>query len=66
MKNLIEYINTENDLMNSSLTKDNDITNYDTVNEDQSTEYELEQYIEEQKNIDELNYRIFLSRNYRT
>lgn len=65
MKKLTEYINNEADLMNSSLTECNDTTNYESVNEEQSTECELEQYINEYKNNEEFNYRVFLSRNYR-
>ena len=61
MKKLIEYINNECDLMNSSLTECNDTTKSEVVNEEQSTECELEQYVSEQKNNEELNYRIFLS-----
>lgn len=65
MKKLTEYISNDADLMNSSLTECNDTTNYESVNEEQSTECELKQYINEYKNNEELNYRIFLSRNYR-
>lgn len=62
MKKLTEYISNDADLMNSSLTKDNE---YENVNEEQSTECELKQYINEYKNNEEFNYRVFLSRNYR-
>ena len=66
MKKLTEYINNNNgDLMNSSLTKINDTVNHEDVNEENSTEYELEQYVSEYKNNEELNYRLFLLRNYR-
>ena len=65
MKNLADYISENDDLMNSSLTKDNDTSKYEDVNEGQSTKFELEQYINEQKINEELNYNIFLARNYR-
>ncbi len=65
MKKLTEYISNDADLMNLSLTEDNDATKHESVNEEQSTECELEQYINEYKNNDEFNYRVFLSRNYR-
>ena len=65
MKNLVDYISENNDLMNSSLTKDNNTSKYEDVNEGQSTKYELEQYINEQKINEEMNYKIFLARNYR-
>ena len=38
---------------------------YEDVNEGQSTKCELEQYINEQKINEEMNYKIFLARNYR-
>ena len=63
MKNLADYISENDDLMNSSTMKDNDTSNYEDVNEGQSTK--LEQYINEQKINEELNYNIFLARNYR-
>ena len=62
MKKLTEYIGNDADLMNSSLTESNE---YENVNEEQSTECELGQYINEYKNNEEFNYRVFLSRNYR-
>lgn len=65
MKNLADYISENDDLMNSSLTKDNDTSKYEDVNEGQSTKFELEQYINEQKINEEMNYKIFLARNYR-
>ena len=65
MKNLADYISENDDLMNSSLTKDNDTSKYEDVNECQSTKFELEQYINEQKINEEMNYKIFLARNYR-
>lgn len=65
MKNLVDYISNNDDLTNSSLTKDNDTSKYKDVNEGQSTKYELEQYINEQKINEEMNYKIFLARNYR-
>ena len=66
MKNLVDYIsNNDDDLMNSSAMKDNDTSKYEDVNEGQSTKFELEQYINEQKINEELNYNIFLARNYR-
>ena len=49
MENLTDYINKTNS-MNSSLTNDNDTVKHKDVNE--------------YKNNEELNYRIFLSRNY--
>ena len=63
MKNLADYISENDDLMNSSLTKDNYTSKYEDVNEGQSTK--LEQYINEQKINEEMNYKIFLARNYR-
>ena len=64
MKNLADYISENDDvLMGSSTMKDNDTSNYEDVNEGQSTK--LEQYINEQKINEELNYNIFLARNYR-
>ena len=65
MKNLADYISENDDLMNSSLAKDNDTSKYEDVNESQSTKCELEQYINEQKINEEMNYKIFLARNYR-
>ncbi len=65
MKNLADYISENDDLMNSSLTKDNDTSKYEDVNESQSTKFELEQYINEQKINEAINYKIFLARNYR-
>ena len=65
MKNLADYINENDDLMNSSLNKDYNTSKYEDVNEGQSTKFELEQYINEQKINEELNYNIFLARNYR-
>ena len=66
MKNLADYISENDDvLMNSSTMKDNDTSKYEDVNEGQSTKYELEQYINEQKINEEMNYKIFLARNYR-
>ena len=65
MKNLADYISENDDLMNSSTMKDNDTSNYEDVNEGQSTKCELEQYINEQKINEEMNYKIFLARNYR-
>ena len=65
MKNLADYISENDDLMNSSLTKDNYTSKYEDVNESQSTKCELEQYINEQKINEEMNYKIFLARNYR-
>ena len=66
MKNLADY-RSENDevLMDSSTMKDNDTSKYEDVNEGQSTKCELEQYINEQKINEEMNYKIFLARNYR-
>ena len=64
MKNLADYISENDDvLMVSSTMKDNDTSNYEDVNEGQSTK--LEQYINEQKINEEMNYKIFLARNYR-
>ena len=64
MKNLADYISENDDvLMGSSTMKDNDTPNYEDVNEGQSTK--LEQYINEQKINEEMNYKIFLARNYR-
>ena len=64
MKNLADYISNNDDvLMSSSTMKDNDTSNYEDVNEGQSTK--LEQYINEQKINEELNHKIFLARNYR-
>ena len=63
MKNLADHISNNDDLMNSSTMKDNDTSNYEDVNEGQSTK--LEQYINEQKINEEMNYKIFLARNYR-
>ena len=63
MKNLADYISNNDDLMNSSTMKDNDTSKYEDVNEGQSTK--LEQYINEQKINEEMNYKIFLARNYR-
>ena len=66
MKNLADYISENDDvLMVSSTMKDNDISKYEDVNEGQSTKCELEQYINEQKINEEMNYKIFLARNYR-
>ena len=66
MKNLVDYISNNDDaLMNSSLIKENYTSKYEDVNEGQSTKYELEQYINEQKINEEMNYNIFLARNYR-
>ena len=62
MKNLADYISENDDvLMGSSTMKDNDTSNYEDVNEGQSTK--LEQYINEQKINEEMNYKIFLARN---
>ena len=64
MKNLADYISENDDvLIGSSTMKDNDTSNYEDVNEGQSTK--LEQYINEQKINEELNHKIFLARNYR-
>ena len=63
MKNLADYISENDDLINSSTMKDNDTSKYEDVNEGQSTK--LEQYINEQKINEEMNYKIFLARNYR-
>ena len=66
MKNLADYISENDDvLMGSSTMKDNDTSKYEEVNEGQSTKCELEQYINEQKINEEMNYKIFLARNYR-
>lgn len=65
MKNLVDYISENDDLMNSSLTKENYTSKYEDVNEGQSKKFELEQYINEQKINEEMNYNIFLARNYR-
>ena len=66
MKNLVDYISNNDDaLMGSSTTKDNYTSKYEDVNEGQSTKCELEQYINEQKINEEMNYKIFLARNYR-
>ena len=66
MKNLADYISNNDDvLMGSSTMKDNDTSKYEDVNEGQSTKCELEQYINEQKINEEMNYKIFLARNYR-
>lgn len=66
MKNLADYISENDDvLMVSSTMKDNDTSKYEDVNEGQSTKCELEQYINEQKINEEMNYKIFLARNYR-
>ena len=66
MKNLADYISENDDvLMGSSTMKDNDTSNYEDVNEGQSTKFELEQYINEQKINEAMNYKIFLARNYR-
>ena len=65
MKNLADYISENDDLMNSSTMKDNDTSKYEDVNEGQSTKCELEQYVNEQKINEEINYKIFLARNYR-
>ena len=66
MKNLADYISENDDvLMGSSTMKDNDTSKYEDVNEGQSTKCELEQYINEQKINEEMNYKIFLARNYR-
>lgn len=66
MKNLADYISENDDvLMSSSKMKDNYTSKYEDVNESQSTKCELEQYINEQKINEEMNYNIFLARNYR-
>ena len=66
MKNLSDYISNNDDvLMNSSTIKENYTSKYEDVNEGQSKKFELEQYINEQKINEELNYNIFLARNYR-
>ena len=63
MKNLADYISENDDLMNSSTMKEDYTSKYEDVNEGQSTK--LEQYINEQKINEEMNYKIFLARNYR-
>ena len=63
MKNLADYISENDDLMNSSTMKEDYTSKYEDVNEGQSTK--LEQYINEQKINEEMNYNIFLARNYR-
>ena len=66
MKNLADYISENDDaLMGSSTMKDNDTSKYEDVNEGQSKKFELEQYINEQKINEEMNYKMFLARNYR-
>ncbi len=65
MKNLADYISNNDDLMNSSTMKENYTSKYEDVNEGQSKKFELEQYINEQKINEEMNYNIFLARNYR-
>ena len=66
MKNLVDYISNNDDvLMRSSTMKEKYTSKYEDVNEGQSTKYELEQYINEQKINEEMNYKIFLARNYR-
>ena len=66
MKNLSDYISNNADvLMNSSTIKENYTSKYEDVNEGQSTKFELEQYINEQKINEAINYKIFLARNYR-
>ena len=66
MKNLADYISENDDvLMGSSTIKENYTSKYEDVNESQSTKFELEQYINEQKINEEMNYKIFLARNYR-
>lgn len=66
MKNLVDYISNNDDvLMGSSTIKENYTSKYEDVNESQSTKFELEQYINEQKINEEMNYKIFLARNYR-
>ena len=66
MKNLVDYISNNDDaLMNLSLIKENYTSKYEDVNEGQSKKFELEQYINEQKINEEINYNIFLARNYR-
>ena len=66
MKNLVDYISENDDvLMNSSTMKENYTSKYEDVNESQSTKFELEQYVNEQKINEEMNYKIFLARNYR-
>ena len=66
MKNLADYISNNDDvLMDSSTMKENYTSKYEDVNESQSTKFELEQYVNEQKINEEMNYKIFLARNYR-
>lgn len=66
MKNLVDYISNNDDvLMRSSTMKEKYTSKYKDVNESQSTKYELEQYINKQKINEEMNYKIFLARNYR-
>ena len=66
MKNLADYISENDDvLMGSSTMKENYTSKYEDVNESQSTKFELEQYVNEQKINEEMNYNIFLARNYR-
>ena len=66
MKNLADYISNNDDvLMSSSTMKEKYTSKYKDVNEGQSTKFELEQYINEQKINEEMNYKIFLARNYR-
>ena len=66
MKNLADYISENDDvLMGSSTIKENYTSKYEDVNEGQSTKFELEQYINEQKINEEMNYKIFIARNYR-
>ena len=66
MKNLADYISENDDvLMGSSTIKENYTSNYEDVNEGQSKKFELEQYINEQKINEEMNYKIFIARNYR-
>ena len=66
MKNLADYISENDDvLMGSSTMKENYTSKYEDVNESQSTKFELEQYVNEQKINEEMNYKIFLARNYR-
>ena len=66
MKNLADYISENDDvLMGSSTMKENYTSKYEDVNESQSTKFELEQYVNEQKINEEMNYKMFLARNYR-
>ena len=66
MKNLADYISENDDvLMGSSTIKENYTSKYEDINEGQSTKFELEQYINEQKINEEINHKIFLARNYR-